>query len=187
MIEPKKTYRQAKDYYRELRESVYRGVEADLRDQGIEGVRFTEISAAALAIAEAWRDLYPEHREAHIPGWNWPVELARFRLRPRRVEAALWFEDELCGLALGRISDRHIVATIHLVEANPAGNPLGGVVVALMTRFLDAIGARVGCREVSLERPVAGLVDFYMEAGFKRKEFDGDQVVRLKKFLKLPI
>jgi len=26
-----------------------------------------------------------------------------------------------------------------------------------------------------------------MEAGFKRKEFDGDQVVRLKKFLKLPI
>ena len=45
MIEPKKTYRQAKDYYRELRESVYRGVEADLRDQGIEGVRFTEISA----------------------------------------------------------------------------------------------------------------------------------------------
>ena len=99
--------------------------------------------------------------------------------RPRRVEVALWYGETLCGLALGRISNNRVVATIHLVESNPAGNPLGGSVVPYLALFLEAIGVIAGCKDVSIEQPVKDLVHYYESLGFTKKVTKGSKVLRL--------
>lgn len=53
------------------------------------------------------------------PGWSWEQEQRRFRVqRPRRFELALKVDSLLCGVALGRISDRHCrdLCALHLIK-----------------------------------------------------------------------
>lgn len=178
-----KTRNEAEKYYREVRREARFAVEGELKELGGEAVRLTDINEDALLAVESWRDNYPSKRENHIPGWNWRKEVCRFRSRPRRVEIALWYEQELCGMALGRISDRCIVATIHLIESNPSGSPLAGSVAPFIVRFLETLAVSVGCKEVSIEQPAEGLVQYYAEIGFVRKVTKGNRVVRQKMYL----
>lgn len=176
----KKTRNQAEDYYRNARRDARLIVEADLQEFTGQDIRLTDINEVALAATDAWRERYPESRADHIPGWSWRKEVKRFRTRPRRVEVALWHDVTLCGLALGRISDRSVIATIHLVESNPSGNPLAGSVVPFIIRFLQTLAVSLGCKEVSIEQPAEGLVDYYAEIGFAKRVTKGQRVVRQK-------
>lgn len=176
----KKTRSQAEIYYRTARRDAQQAVQTDLQEYSGGDIRLTDFNEVALEATDRWRQQYPSARGDHIPGWNWRRELRRFRNRPRRVEVVLWHGDIVCGVALGRISDRCVVATIHLVESNPEGNPLAGSVVPFITRFLETLAVSLGCKEVSIEQPAEGLVDYYAEIGFAKKVMKGQRVVRQK-------
>jgi len=176
----KKTRAQAETYYRQVRRDAQLAVQAELRELTHAEIFLTDIGEEALAAADTWRELYSAHKADHVPGWDWRKEVRRIRNRPRRVEVALWHEQTVCGLALGRISDRCVIATIHLVEANPAGNPLAGMVVPFITRYLETLAASLGCKEVSIEQPAEALVEYYESIGFGKKVMKGQRVIRQK-------
>lgn len=175
---------QAERKYTVLRRDAMDLLEPELRETLLINVSLREIDQYALEQAKAWRDMYhAASREAHEPGWSWPRELRRFRQRPRRLELAIWVEDKLCGLALGRISDRSVVATIHLLEGSPVANtnPLAGSVMFIATRFLEVLCIGAGCNQASLEMPVPALINDYKELGYTKEVKRGKRTLRLIK------
>ncbi|MDQ4685486.1 hypothetical protein [Janthinobacterium lividum] len=177
-----KTRAESEEKYREARLVAMATLEPEVRHlTGLE-VRLMEIDLVALAATEVWRAAYSDvGRLDHVPGWDWYKEARRFGRRSRRLELAIWVGDTLCGLALGRISDRRVVATIHLLEGNPTGNPLGGKVILIATRFLEVLALALGCREAAIDSPVSGLVARYQSAGFVKEVTKGKKIVRLAK------
>lgn len=175
--------RQEAEYrYAEIRQAVRAMVEPDVQELTRLPIKLADITLEAVEIADGWHPTYAN--SDRTPGWSWRSEYLRFRRRPRRVELALWHGETLCGLALGRISDRCVVATIHLIESNPSDdNPLDSLVAAIVSRFLETLGVRLGCTEVSIEAPVPALLDHYRSLGFTREVSKGKRVIRLKKRL----
>lgn len=177
-----KSRAESEEKYREARSVAMAIVEPEVREITGLDVKLIPIDHAALAAAEAWRSAYGDvGRLAHQPRWDWYNEARRFGRRTRRVEVAIWAGDTLCGLALGRISDSRIVATIHLLEGNPLANPLGGKVIAIATRFLEVLAVTIGCKEAAIDSPLPALVDRYRLVGFVKEVTKGKKIVRLSK------
>lgn len=183
----RKNYGEAEQHYRTIRREAHEFVAEELATAFNGRVKLTDIDDVALQAAAAWRNAYPAHRVGHTPGWDWSQQLRRFRKRARRVEAALWHDATLCGLAVGRISRGHLTASLHFLEAGPLGNPLQGAVAPIMVRFLETMAVAVGCKEVSIEWPVDGLIEFYAnKLGFVEKVAKRDKIIRLKKRIATP-
>lgn len=146
-------------------------------------VSFRPISRRDVSDAEKWIV------GGFIPGWSWDRELTRARRRPRRVEAAVYAEvpgspPALCGLILGRISNSHVVASIHLLSRAPEPNPLKGQVAKVAIRYLEFCAAAFGCTVASLQRPIPELVDYYKELGFRREVKKKGRIERLERDLR---
>jgi hypothetical protein len=177
-------------YHREKEQlyEQYRAAARDLMLQQItdltdEPVTFTNINAAALQQAAKWPPLYAGSRAGHSPQWDWAKMVRHYRRRPRRVELAIWVDPTLCGLVLGQVSARRVVASIHLLEANPGTHPLAGSVAIIAGRFLETMAAVTECTHAAIERPVPRLVEFYKNLGFTNETTKGTRVIRLKKSL----
>jgi len=165
----------AEERYRAIRQQARNTVQSELQEISGQDIRLTEITESALEAVDRWR-LAPTARA----GWSWRREVLKFRRRPRRVEVAMWHTQTLCGLALGRISDKCVIATIHYIESNPEGNPLAGAVVPYITRYLQVLAYGLGCKEVSIEQPVEALVPYYTSMGFTKLVTKGKRVIRQK-------
>lgn len=181
------TREQAEARFAEIRHSVYRQIEDELRDQNI-NVNFRKITHDAAERAHRWQ--YPSHLQHRVPGWNWLKEVKSFQRRPKRVEAAIWDgsgpNSLLCGLVLGRVSRNKVCASIHYLESNPEREtPLSGIFAQIATRYLELQAAALGCKELSINKPHPDLLDFYDELGFKRRVTKGRTVVRVERLLDL--
>ncbi|MGH1507349.1 hypothetical protein [Ralstonia solanacearum] len=145
-------------------------------------VRFRPIGRADVDAADRWTF------EGYAPGWLWSREVARARRRPRRVEAAVYAElpdqsQVLCGLILGRISNRRVVASIHLLSRAPVPNPLEGRFAKIAVRYLEFCAAAFDCATASLQRPIPELVDFYKSMGYTRVVVKKGKIERLERDL----
>lgn len=175
--------RKLEQTYASYREAARNLVEPRLLDLTNYDVTLTEINAAALKQATAWRSCYTGNRRTHLPKWDWEKVVEHYRRRPRRVELAIWVTPTLCGLVLGRISERQVVASIHFLEGNPTPHPLSKHVAAVAARYLDAIAVLAGCEQTAVMRPVPGLVNYYKNLGFVEETTRGKRVIRLTKTL----
>ncbi len=100
-----------------VREVVEARVNDMLKEDGIEPLlRLTGIDLDAL---DAWETTWPRPYSGKDDGWDWRQVVVRLRKRPARVEVAVWFGDELCGLVGGRLSERREVVRIDLLEGRP--------------------------------------------------------------------
>lgn len=180
----KRNLGEALAHYKELRREAHEMVEREHVLRFPEGLRLTDITRDAIREAMGWRYLYEEGRLIHRPSWDWEKTVRRFHSRARVVEAALWYQNKLHGIAIGRVSRGHLVASLHYLESLPTDHDLKGAVAAIMTRFLEIMGVAIGCSYASLEYPVESLVDFYSDnLGFSKKIEKHNRVLRLQKQL----
>lgn len=179
------TRQEAERRFAIIRHEAYQVAQEEFRATVDPSIRVSQISEEALLQAQQWRRRYAGIRAAHEPGWNWDREVRKFRRRPRRVEVAFWAGDQLlCGLALGRVSDRRIVATIHFIEADPAiENTLSGKVGQLAARFLEIYAVHLGCSEIAIDSPLPELTEFYAELGFRKFRIRGRRVIRMSRII----
>lgn len=172
--------------YRSIRQDAMDVLTIELSGLFDGKVRFTDINSNAIGMAMAWRNQYSTvGKQAHEPAWEWEKEVLRFRRRPRRVELAIWHNVQLCGLVLGRISDKCVVATIHLIEANPNQHPLSSSVAPIATRYLELLATSLEIKEVSVEAPIPELISFYKKLGFIKEVRKGQKVLRLKRSIEV--
>lgn len=148
-------------------------------------VQLTDISDRALQIVTAWRSFYRGELSKRAPGWIWEREVKKYRRHYQRVELAIWSGSTLCGLMIGRVSDRRVVASIHLIESNPGTNPLQGNIAVIGTRWLIAFAMTCKCKEVAIDRPIPELMNYYRSLGFTIEISRKKKVWRLKKILDL--
>jgi hypothetical protein len=123
-----------------------------------------------------------------VPGWSWERELTRARRRPRRIEAAVYTRGadgsgQLAGLVLGRISNGHVVASIHFLGRAPGPNPLQGQFARVATRYLEFCAAAFACSTAALQSPIPELVEYYKALGFTRVITKKGKIARLEQDL----
>ena len=145
--------------YGELRRLTYRKAEHALAAAGITA-ELRGIDNSALDASALWDD----RRVA----WPWPSMADSFRRgHPDRFELAIWCQNALCGLALGRPSPSTSHLSLYYMEGNPdLAHPLCKKVTAVTLTALNAYAVALRKQELRLVEPLPQLIPFYCSPDF---------------------
>jgi hypothetical protein len=168
---PDSSFQRAQQRYAQIRRLAY----ARARDQIIASghieapLRLAECDAHALAVWKtAWTDPHP----SGWGGWDWEPLLRRAWRNPAAFHLAIWSDRRLCGLAVGRVSDRdreglRATLAIDYVEgAHDRDHPLRGKIVWLATTAAEAYGRALGAQWLRLMQPLPHILHLYTRLGF---------------------
>jgi hypothetical protein len=153
--------------YHQLRLSILNQAKTDFEEELPEFVGhidLTEIGEMALQAHARWP--LADEIERQI-GWNWREARDRYRRdHMARIELAIWYDDELCGLMLGKASEGKLVVKINYVEGAPEEHPLKGYIVPIAARCAELFAVAIEANWVGIQDPFEGVRDYYQELGF---------------------
>nr|WP_313208301.1 hypothetical protein [Stenotrophomonas geniculata] len=170
-----KEYRQ---HHKEVRQRAYEAVMNGLREDFPE-IRLTEIDGYARAEANSWLVPINEPTTTQVPGWDWKALWKDFSNKACRVDVAVWVDDSLYGLAIGRVSRRRVVATIHYLQRSPVIPQPAISLGRVATAFLVALAKELRCKEIAVDSPLEALIDYYKSFGFTSEVRKGKRIVKL--------
>lgn len=162
--------------YDRVRASALRAAEEDLQYQITKGLfDDSETSYQSLVIEvgsiddralDAWSLYWDGHSERRY-GWDWRVETSSWQTTLRRVDAAIWANEELCGLMIGMATKGRSNLRVDLLEGSPdKDHPLKGRIAYCVTEIAEAFGFAYGCDKVTLHRPLDDAIPLYEALGF---------------------
>jgi hypothetical protein len=151
MPRPPASRSDAESRYRDLRRMAFQQAQAVLAADGI-AAELRPIDAVALAAFATW--------PPRSVDWPWPKMAADWRRgRPARFDLAIWSDDTLCGLALGRPAPSAAHMSLHYLEGNPdPGHPLHFKVLNVVITALEAYATVLGKTELRLVDPLPEAV-----------------------------
>lgn len=134
-------------------------------------LRITDIDAEALGVWEkTWRGVHP----SGAGRWNWRSLVESVPRRAAVLPAAIWYGDDLCGLALGQASRRRLNGSRHTItltyverRPEPPDVPLRGRVITIATYVAGHYGLLLGARRLRLRAPDRNLLAYYQGHGFE--------------------
>ncbi len=155
-------------------EAYNRAREEIVSDFQVRGLGLTCFCSDTLERVSTWKHSQRVLGKDHL---NWSnLYIGDWKKHPRRFELAIWVDDVLCGVAVGRVSKKNPHSNeskvrIDLMEANPiADNPLAGrvtkVVFAVAYHYAYIIGRDYVCIPHPLNQK---LILRYENFGFKRR------------------
>ncbi|MFM2044959.1 MAG: hypothetical protein RLY86_3535 [Pseudomonadota bacterium] len=135
----------------------YPGLLTDIRD----------IDDAALSCwRREWLPCTPPDRA--WSDWDWSREVRAWRRHVDCFEVAIWSDNHLCGMALGKPSDARNNMSVYLLQGSPVPNhPLSGQVLPIILESAASYGYALGCRELRLVKPLDGPMSRYQSMGFR--------------------
>jgi hypothetical protein len=161
-------YHQALQRYARLRRLAFDLAER-LATPAAVSIRLTDIDPHAL---DVWRATWDGAHPLGYGGWEWPGLVERISRRPSAFQVAIWSGEQLCGLAVGRMSKRrpsgrrHTVS-VHFLEGNPhREHPLRGRVADIAIGAAEAYARVLGARRVRLIDPLPGVFHIYLRLGY---------------------
>lgn len=166
-------YADARYRHAQIRAGAYETARLDALSKELCGpdLRFGDIDANTLAVWErTWKGVHP----SGAGKWNWPTLVDQLPRRAAVLPVAIWYGDDLCGLALGHASrprfnrSRHTVSLTH-VERRPEPPPvdLRGHIAAVAVMVCKRYGEAVGARRLRLLNPDRRLLGHYERLGFR--------------------
>lgn len=161
----------AKQYYARTRKRAFDSVVRDAVGSGAIRVplRLAETDAATVT---AWRARWRSGHPSGFGNWDWERILQRAWRRPSAFHMAVWSGDDLCGLAVGRLSKRRPLGvrhtlSLHFMEsAHDERHPLRHFIAKLVIAAADAYGRLAGASRLRLIEPLPGVVRYYEDLGF---------------------
>src|SRR5690349_15229613 len=98
-------FQRAQQYYARLRQSAYDLVRDDALASALVTVplRLADCDPHTLSV---WRTNWTGPHPSGWGGWDWEPLLRRAWRHPSAFHLAVWSGKTLCGLAVGRVSDR---------------------------------------------------------------------------------
>ena len=101
-------------------------------------------------------------------GWDWGSWVSHYRSRHhKRFEAAIWFGSTLCGLCLGKTSEKNVHVRLEVLEGSTDKNhPLKGRVAYIALTAIELYGYSCGSEEVRIIDPVDGAIASYRKLGY---------------------
>jgi hypothetical protein len=167
------TYRRARERHASLRQEAYTLTRDAAVAAGICGsaLRLGDIDEWAL---QAWRETWTGRHPSGAGGWEWPRLVSQLPHRPAIMPLAIWYGDDLCGLALGHLSRRRTAGMRHTVTVKrverrpePPQVPLRRSVALLAINAAANYGRAFGARRMLLAYPDVRLLGFYESLGFR--------------------
>jgi hypothetical protein len=164
-------FRWAQEHYARIRRTAY----AAARDEALASGRVTvplrlaECDRHALSV---WRATWVGPHPSGWGSWDWEQLASSARKRTSAFHLAIWSGDLLCGLAVGRVSDRdqqghRNAISIHFIEsAHDRHHPLRGQVASLAITAAEAYGRLLGVPLLRLAHPLPGVLNRYLDLGF---------------------
>lgn len=161
--------------YRDLCLRIFNTVEAEtkIKEEGF-GVDFSSLSLklidkSALDKQEQWPLELDYDKQI---GWCWEKEVMRYRQNyMARIELAIWFGPELCGLMLGKASKGRLVVKVNFLQGSTDDNhPLKGRVATISIRCAELFADAIEAEWVGIENPAEGLIEHYEKLGFDKKD-----------------
>lgn len=120
-------------------------------------VRLADIDAPCL---DVWRRSW-RHKE-----FDWDENAAHFKREVDRFELAIWSGEQLCGLAIGRVSRGPDNVTIHFLERRSGDTPLKGRIALLATETADRYAKILNKQRVKLKDPLPDAIVTYQRLNF---------------------
>lgn len=152
--------------YQQLRSEAYSSAIRVLR------LESTSTTFAKLTISEIREHAVEAYRmhwnhAARRVRWDWPKEREIVKMkRPSYWEMAIWHRQTLCGLVLGKPSQKRSRLYIEGIEGNPSQHPLKGQIIPIALIASEMYADSIGCEEVWLVEPDPALLDTYAKAGY---------------------
>lgn len=127
-------------------------------------VTLTNLTEDAIHLADT---LLPQ-RDRQI-GWDWRTARDSYRRNHvERIELAIWHEEQLCGLMLGKASRGRLVVKINFLQGGGSDSPLKGYVLPIATRCAELYAAALNAEWVGVQDPLDSdeLIEYYRTIGF---------------------
>lgn len=153
--------------YQRIRQAVLAQTQEEfeqIEPRFVDHIELTEINEGALQAQEPWD--VPIERQI---GWDWRIVRDQYRRdHMARIELAIWHDDELCGLMLGKASDGKLVVKINYVQGGEADNPLKGYIVPIASRCAELFAVAIEADWIGIQDPIDDdeLLEYYRELGF---------------------
>lgn len=162
-------HKEAEDRYNKIRNRVYKKVEIELIEKFQKEVKLTSITINALKIWQ--KEWYPrlierKHFTEEELYWNWMKTKLEMSKVPNRFEVAIWSENILCALAIGKPSKGSTHNALYLLQSSPFQHPLEGKILTITVKIGMAYAKALGKRHLVLVEP---LVKIYERHGFTFK------------------
>lgn len=152
------THREAEERYTVIRKAVLDELNKEFHNSNQRNLKAKLIDMSALAQSERWN--LSSRRKVD---WEWVEGYSTFKFRhPKRFEMALWHNNTLASLSLGRPTYQGTKLRLDFIEGNP--DKPGNVKVFEPT-FLAMVGyaQALGARELRITNPINGDVRRYYE------------------------
>lgn len=157
------THLDAENRYKEYRAEVFKYVKKALDYPDSQNISLKDIDATALMQARLW-DRIPERRV----DFNWEIDCQTYRKRyPKRFELAIWYQNRLESLALGRPSYNGSRVRLELVERLAGNSQLKGRTFLITELSLIAYANLLGADEIRIMEPINDRVkSYYVSRGY---------------------
>ncbi|MCW8125055.1 hypothetical protein [Microbulbifer halophilus] len=158
------THLDAELRYSAYRTEVFKQVKEFLTYPDSHHIRLSDIDHKALTQARLWHDI-PE-RSVNFD-WEHDCRLYR-KLYPKRFELAIWHQNRLESLALGRPSYSGTRVRLELVERLARNSQLKGRAFVITELSLMAYAALLGAEEIRIMEPINESVkNYYISRGYR--------------------
>lgn len=118
------------------------------------------VDAEAMDAYNAWPDPVAGYPWESVHGWK--------QDDVKGLDLALWYDAQLCGLCYASPRGSKLTITIILMERSPGpGNPLRGLVMAMMLFTIITYAEMLECAEIEVQEPEPGAVPHYQGQGFE--------------------
>lgn len=142
----KLTHIDAENRYNILRKQAIRIIQSDLDSRNKHNLKLTTVTSAALQETKKW--FSSTKRKVN---WNWIDEYGNFKFSyPKRFEAALWQQNDLICISLGRPTYSGCFLRLDVIEARPKDlgdrpNVFDEILLAygVYARMIGATGIRI--------------------------------------------
>lgn len=161
-MESVKSYNDFLNKYEEIRRDIYREMPLAVN---MPGVRLTPINQAALSYYKKWPAI---DRVPPNGGWDWESWSTYYKEKyPKRFDIAIWFGNTLCGLALGKMSEKNIHVKLEVLEGSTnSTHPLKGRVAYISLTALEMFGYALNAKEARIIDPVHAAITSYTNLGY---------------------
>ncbi|MGF1850892.1 hypothetical protein L4C44_03255 [Vibrio satsumensis] len=156
--------------YTELRLSICSQVEDYFSEEYpelVDHLRLTEIDGTALrAMRDTWVP-HPIHSRNVGTLEDWRYQLQQYRISYNsRMELAIWYDDHLCALMLGKVSRRKLTLKITYLQGAYNIDQLIGLRMAIATTYAEAYASALDIAWVGVQDPYEGAEQLYRDNGF---------------------
>lgn len=157
------THLDAERKYQEYRAEVFKYVRQELGYSDAQHILLKDIDAKALIQSRLWEQL-PDRQV----DFNWELDYRLYRKRyPKRFELAIWYQNRLESLALGRPSYNGSRVRLELVERLAGNSHLKGRAFLITELCLIAYANLLGADEIRIMSPINESVkNYYIARGY---------------------